>query len=78
MASLDPVDILDLAEQLGRLGVAEFSVGDVRVVFKPGVVAVPVVGVQEDTAYEAASMNNTILGRAERQGIGKPKFPGQE
>ena len=81
MASLDPVDIVDLAEQLRKLGVAEFSVGDVRVVFTPGAVVEPRVAVMEDTDYEASvnsKINDTVLARAQAQGIGKPKFPGQE
>ncbi len=81
MATLDTVDIVDLAEQLRSLGVSEFSVGDVRVVFAVGTVPVPREAVREDTDREAASsraMNATILQRAEAQGIGRPKFPGQE
>lgn len=77
---MNPVEIVDLAEQLRALGCSEFTVGNVCVKFTAGSVPLPQVAVREDTDHETAvlrAMNDTILDRAEAQGIGKPKFPGQ-
>ncbi len=73
-----PDDIVDLAEQLRDLGVAEFSVGDVHVKFRKGTVVPAEVERGGKSPGEHAPTGRDLRSVAEKQGIGPPRFPGSD
>lgn len=73
---MDPDDAMELAEQMRDLGVEEFTLGDLHVKFRSGVVVPAEATRGGKSPGEHTPPGRSLRDTATAQGIGPPSFPG--
>ena len=73
---MEPDDAVDLTEQMRELGVSEFKLGDLHVVFRSDLVVAK--EVQQRGKNEDKPAGRDLRATATAQGIGPPRFPGSD